>query len=158
MIKIFIKIYILCAFILLAVILYKNNEYSEMALGDKVNQTIYSEKRVHYPKGIETYKYMTTFEEKLFGYYDVDSSIIGSTLKKRSYKTSALFFLSDDVYSLKTKSHEHVTGDDFEHDFSEAHLLNHEHEEFYQIIYNRDKFICSTNISTDSVQCFRFMR
>ncbi|WP_036800946.1 hypothetical protein [Photobacterium marinum] len=156
-IKLFIISYITIAFILLCTIRHFNNHYSEAILGDNVNHTIYSKKYVYHPNGIDRYKYMSTMSEMFLGLYDVESSLSGTSFSGVSHKTSSLLFLNKDIFSMKSKQQDHLGLDDNEHDFSEAHASNHIHEEFYQIVYNQGDILCSSSITTDSVQCFKFI-
>lgn len=155
--KLFVICYIAISLILLIAIRHYNNYYSEAVLGDKVNQTIYSQKLVYHPNGIDRYKYMSTMSEMFLGLYDVESSLSGTSFSGVSHKVSSLLFLNNDIYSMKSRQQDHLTLDDNEHDFSEAHVSSHTHEEFYQVIYNQNGILCSTSITTDSVQCFKFI-
>lgn len=156
-IKLIIIFYILGALVLLSTILYSNNHYSEAALGDRVNQTIYGKKLIFHHDTIDSYKYISTLSERFLGLYNVEASLTGEVTDKVSHRTSSLLFCNENLFSMRVTQHDHHLPDDKDHDLSGAHIANHSHAEFYQIIYNKKGILCNASLTTDSVQCFQFM-
>ncbi|WP_275862783.1 hypothetical protein [Vibrio sp. CAU 1672] len=70
-------------------------------------------------------------------------------------KAYDVYFWGGEVFSIKLTSKDQGYTAEDEPDYTEAHLLEYPHEQFFQVIFQDSEVVCYSSLLINSVKCIK---
>lgn len=141
--------------VLVIVSIFALNAYHHpMFLVGKNNTMLFSHGMTYTEDHVESYQEYFTVDHTWNGFHDLYSTIQTEGVIKKSLKVYySVYFWGLDIFSSRNTLRSKEYTPSTEPDITEAHLIDENIEQFFQILYQDDFSFCYTSLLTSSVQC-----
>ncbi|WP_261858584.1 hypothetical protein [Photobacterium sanguinicancri] len=146
-------IYVLGSLSVFIYIFHCNKACNEALIKDNNNQTFFSQRIIIHDKGYERIKQSSIIDTNALGFYTINSSITNGLSGERYNSRYSLNIWSDKLFSIQLQDNKLDRKKENDHSSSHAYLEEYFHEEYFQVVYNKGKIMCSTSLSTNFLNC-----
>lgn len=122
-------------------------------LEDKNNTMLFSRGVTYTTDGAEPYQEFYTVDHKWHGFHDLHATIQPDGGAKNLTVYYSLFFWGENIFSSRNSQYNKEYIPLIEPYTTEAHLIDEQTEQFFQMLYQDEYSFCYTRLLTSSVQC-----
>ncbi|OAN11189.1 hypothetical protein A3K86_19710 [Photobacterium jeanii] len=151
---------VIYAFVSLSVFFYFfhcNQACTEALIGNKNTQTFYNKRFIFHDQGFDEIQQSSVVNTDRLGFYQIHLSTTNGLSGQRYSSRYSLHFWGDELYSIQLKESDIEGKDKSDTSASQAYLEEYFHEEYNQVLYNKDQILCSVSLSTNFLGCTKSM-